>query len=92
MSSNPVITDQDLPPEVLQAILDGRKVEAISRLREITGMGLANAKVVVDAAARRHGVQREYPAMTDSKPSPMGLIKLLLLAVTAYIAYQYFVA
>jgi hypothetical protein len=80
----------ELPPEVLQAVKAGRKIEAIKLLRGATGMGLANAKVLIDAAARRHGVQREYPSMTDVSSSPLGLIKLLLFVISAYLAYRHF--
>ena len=55
-------------------------------------MGLANAKVLVDSAARRHGMQREYPAMTDSRAIPFGLLKMLVLMIAAFAVYQYFMA
>ena len=53
MSSEIVINDNELPPEVVMAITQGRKIEAIKLLREATGLGLANAKVLVDRAVRR---------------------------------------
>ena len=39
-----------LPPEVAEALRQGNKVEAIKRLRAQTGLGLKEAKDVVDAA------------------------------------------
>jgi ribosomal protein L7/L12 len=43
------MTDHDkLFAELLDLLADGRKIEAIKRLREATGMGLAEAKAAVD--------------------------------------------
>jgi len=36
------------PPEVVELARNGRKIEAIKRYRELTGVGLAGAKDVVD--------------------------------------------
>jgi hypothetical protein len=40
----------NLPPDVMEALQQGNKIEAIKRLREQTGLGLKEAKDVVDAA------------------------------------------
>ena len=61
MQAELVLTDEQLPADVIQAIKDGRKIEAIKMLREATGLGLANAKVLVDRASRVHG-----PKKTDA--------------------------
>ena len=37
-----------LPPEVVEALRKGNKIEAIKRLREATGVGLAEAKGAVE--------------------------------------------
>ena len=37
-----------LPPEVVDALRKGNKIEAIKRLREATGVGLAEAKGAVE--------------------------------------------
>lgn len=39
------------PPEVVELALSGKKIEAIKVLREHTGLGLAEAKTVVDQIA-----------------------------------------
>jgi len=39
-----------LPPDVVDALRQGNKIEAIKRLRAAIGVGLAEAKAVVDAA------------------------------------------
>ena len=41
----------EIPTDVMQAVVAGRKIEAIKRLREQTGMGLMEAKEVVDSLA-----------------------------------------
>jgi ribosomal protein L7/L12 len=41
-----------LPPDVLKALESGRTIDAIKRLRKATGLGLAEAKAVIDAHRR----------------------------------------
>jgi len=41
-----------LPPDVLESLQHGHKIEAIKRLREATGLGLKEAKDMVDAHER----------------------------------------
>jgi hypothetical protein len=45
-------TPHSLPPDVVEALKLGRPVEAIKRLRKASGMGLAEAKALVDAFSR----------------------------------------
>ena len=63
MKPEVIVTENQLPREVIQAIEDGRKIEAIKILREKTGIGLANAKVLVDRAWRSHGPVKATPPM-----------------------------
>jgi len=89
MKNETIITDKDLPPEVVEAIRSGRKIEAIKLLRISTGLGLANAKVLVDSAARRLCPPvTSPPAMQDISASP-GLVKFLLLALGMFLAYRF---
>ncbi len=39
----------DLPPEVVELIRAGRKIDAINEYRRITGKGLREAKLAVDS-------------------------------------------
>ena len=55
MQAEVIVTDSELPADVIRAIQQGQKIEAIKILREATGLGLANAKVLVDRASRAHG-------------------------------------
>ena len=43
-----------MTPEVEQLINSGRKIDAIKRIRENTGLGLAEAKDLVDEYERRY--------------------------------------
>ena len=90
MKGENVITADDLPVDVVDAVKAGRRIEAIRLLREATGMGLANAKVLIDTAARRHGVPPVAPALVKVRSIPFGLLKALLLAVLVYVAYSMF--
>ncbi len=85
MKSENVIADHELPTEVLQAIAEGRKIVAIKLLREVTGLGLANAKVLVDQATARH--QQASGLSEESNAGRM--IGMMLLLVVAFIVYKY---
>ena len=89
MKSESPLTVNQLPPEVVDAIRNGSKVQAIKILRLATGIGLANAKVLVDEAARREGLQREYPIFADQPNSASLVLKVLLVAAIAIAVYQY---
>lgn len=91
MKSEVIITESDLPPEVLRAIRDGRKIEAIKLLREATGLGLANAKVLVDRATRQHSPNAMHPVMGDANSGLPKLLKSLFITALLFAAYHYFV-
>ena len=91
MSSEIVVTDEELPSNVLEAIAAGRKIEAIKLLREATGLGLANAKVLVDRAAARHAQQNGTLAPPRQESNSGRLLGALALIGLAVLAYRYFV-
>ncbi len=90
MKKEIIVSDNDLPPQVLRAIQQGRKIEAIQLLREAKGIGLANAKVLVDKAARQHGQVTPLPGFVGERTSLPLLLKALLLAVLAFAFYRYY--
>lgn len=90
MKTQTVITEKDLPGDVLRAIEQGRKVEAIKLLREATGLGLANAKVLVDKAARQQGITSKPPAFVEEESNVGKLLRALLLVVAVYAFYHYY--
>jgi hypothetical protein len=85
-----VITENTLPPDVIRAIEQGRKIEAIKLLREATGLGLANAKVLVDKAGREHGPRKVHPGFADDRRNLGRLLKTLLLVALAFAVYRYY--
>ena len=89
MQKELVLSDNQLPTEVVRAIEDGRKIEAIKMLREATGLGLANAKVLVDRVARTRGPKKP---VIDYKDEGHGAGKLLasLVAVIALATAWFF--
>ena len=91
MKPETVITVDELPQDVVDAIKKGQKIEAIRLLRIASGLGLANAKVLVDAGARRHGVVTVHPAISKEGGSSIGLLKGLILLLLLFAAYQYFI-
>lgn len=87
MDSEVIVTDKQLPADVILAIEKGRKIEAIKLLREETGIGLANAKVLVDRAWRTYGPQKPaMTAMTEVSPVP----KLALLVLLALLLFGFY--
>lgn len=84
MNAEVIVTEDQLPADVLAAIKAGNKIKAIKLLREATGIGLANAKVVVDRASRTHGPKKDIPSFEDQ---PAGLSTFgKLLAVLLLVA------
>lgn len=59
-----------IPPGAVEALRAGNKIEAIKRVREATGMGLAEAKGLVDAYERGSPVA---PGMARTAGRPAGL-------------------
>jgi ribosomal protein L7/L12 len=90
MRTKEAVTENDLPPAVIRAIEQGRKIEAIKLLREATGLGLANAKVLVDKAARKHGPKDPVPRKVAEQPNLGRLLKTLLLAALAFAFYRFY--
>jgi ribosomal protein L7/L12 len=85
-----VLTDEQLPANVIQAIKDGRKIEAIKMLREASGLGLANAKVLVDRASRIHGPKKTMPfAVKES--SGNGKLVVSIISVMILVGAYYYI-
>ena len=77
----------ELPPDVIDAIRANRKIDAIKRLRESTGLGLKEAKHAVETWSRAN------PQLIPPAPEPessFGRIALVaaVLAV-GYAAYRF---
>ncbi len=62
-------TIPQLPDEVIAALRDGHKIEAIKLLRESHGIGLKQAKELVEMVARgQTPVQHSSPAQVPDNP------------------------
>ena len=64
----------ELPTEAVLAAQSGRKVRAVKILREQTGMGLTEAKSVVDRIVHEH--RRAAPRMKAGREDS-GLLRLI---------------
>jgi ribosomal protein L7/L12 len=62
-----------LPADVLDAIERGQAIEAINLLRQTTGLGLKDAKGVIDAHLRGDPVSLKFTTATASATSPGAL-------------------
>ena len=90
MNSEVIITVDQLPGNVIEAIKQGQKIEAIKLLREATGLGLANAKVLVDRASRTHGPQKPIVSFADQPNGVGGFVKSLAAVLLLGAAWYFF--
>ena len=90
MPAEVIVTDKELPSEVIRAIADGRKIEAIKILREAKGLGLANAKVLVDRASRVHGPKKPVESGMIEHAGSAKLIVSLVAVISLAVGYLYF--
>ena len=93
MKSEVIITESELPEDVLDAIREGRKLVAIKMLQEKTGIGMANAKVLVDRASTRLAPRPPRQTfMRDYYHSPHGrLLFMVLLLAATFGAYRFLI-
>lgn len=93
MNPEVVITEAELPAEVLAAIKQGRKVVAINLLMSSTGMGMANAKVLVDrASARLNPKPPRQTFMKDYNPVNRRLVSMAMTLIVVFLAYKFLFA
>lgn len=86
-----------LPPEAAQAMARGNKIQAIKLVREHTGLGLKEAKDLVEAheeASPRTGHGAAVPGAPGEVPRSSGagglVIGVLVLAVLGYGLLKWF--
>lgn len=85
--------DVEVSDAVVAAVDAGNKIEAIKVLREETGLGLAEAKDVVDALARvRRGDARSQDQHMAEEGGVGGLIKMVIAIAVILGLYFYFFA
>lgn len=81
-----MVEDNQLSASVTEAIRSGRKIDAIKQLREERGIGLKEAKHIVDReVARLRASNPNYALENQSSPLP----KLLIIAAIGLALYFY---
>ncbi len=85
--------DIEVSDAVIAAVDSGHKIEAIKLLREETGLGLAEAKDVVDALARsrKKSAPSTSPGMAEEGGAG-GMIRMIIAIVIILGLYFYFFA
>ncbi|WP_341501258.1 ribosomal protein L7/L12 [Gallaecimonas sp. GXIMD4217] len=72
--------------EVVRAIKSGRKVEAIKTLRRLRGIGLKEAKELVELYARQNNLQSTLSQNT-SQDGPISLV--IIIGVIAFFVLMF---
>ena len=78
--------------EVLAAVDAGRKIEAIKILRDETGLGLADAKHVVDSLVRERRADPAVPVGMVEEGGAGSVIKMVVVIAIILGLYFYFFA
>lgn len=75
--------------EVIEAIISGRKIQAIKLLREEKGFGLKEAKEAVDAHIDNNAdIKEAFNANQASGSSIGGAIKIAILIIVLLVLYK----
>ncbi len=74
----------ELEPEVVAAIRSGHKIEAIKKLREVRGLGLKEAKDLVDLYCSQNNIES---VSTSGSTASLGLV--ILVSVIGFLLYQF---
>ncbi len=85
-----MMEEQELSPEIYQALAAGRKIEAIKLIREETGLGLAEAKEIADVLAGRGGASTTpHPEMKEEGGAGgfLAIVVAILIAGVVYVVF-----
>lgn len=78
----------DIPPEALAALHEGRKIEAIKRVREAHGVDLKKAKQRVEAYLSAHPlVQASYAEMQARSGNLVARWSIVVLCVAVALGF-----
>ena len=92
MSKETIVTEGEVPEAVRDAVAGGQKIVAIKLLREATGIGQANAKVIVDRMASDHARRNpEQRTVTEVSNTPKVLAVMALIGAVV-IAWRFFLS
>jgi hypothetical protein len=84
--------DFEISDDVIVAVDAGRKIEAIKILRGNAGLGLAEAKDVVERIARARKGESGETSMMPEEGGAGGMIRMVVAIVTILVVYFYFFA
>ncbi|MGD9953840.1 MAG: ribosomal protein L7/L12 [Burkholderiales bacterium] len=82
---------KDIPAEAVAALEHGSKIEAIKAVRESRGVGLKDAKEIVEDYIERHPGVKARMARANAE-SAQGALRWLALVAVAGIVAWYFLA
>ena len=82
-----------MPAEVLEAVVRGNKIEAIKLLRAARGLGLKEAKDIVDAA--EPGIRAAHPSLAPGEMAQGGsasawrwIVGIVVAALAVYLVMR----
>lgn len=84
---------EDLAPTILAAVAAGRKIEAIKTLRGATGLGLREARIIVEELESAYGgSDRDLPQAPgfSEEGGARSLIVIAAALIVGYLVYRYF--
>lgn len=73
----------ELEDEVTEALRAGAKISAIKKLRETRGIGLKEAKELVDTYCEQNNIVQNSSGGT-------GIFSIIIIAIACYFTYRYF--
>jgi hypothetical protein len=79
--------ETELPANVVELIKAGRKIQAIKAVRESQGMGLREAKEMVEAYVRENSDLQTHRRL-ESESGVGRLLLFAMIAVAGYIVYR----
>lgn len=85
-------SEYSVSDEVIAALDNGRTIEAIKLLRQETGVGLKEAKDIIDALARERRGEPNIATTMSEEGGASGLIKLLVVIAILLAGYSFFFA
>ncbi|PKO50861.1 MAG: 50S ribosomal protein L7/L12 [Betaproteobacteria bacterium HGW-Betaproteobacteria-20] len=78
--------NQQLPLSAIDALKQGRKIEAIKLIRQLNGLGLKEAKDLIDDYLRSHP---ELQSQEKIKESSLSVVIIFLVLI--FTAYWFFI-
>lgn len=83
---------EDMAPTILAALASGRKIEAIKLLRDATGLGLREARIIVEQLESDYEAGKPSPPPAPGFSEEGGVKSLVVIAVAlvvGYLLYRY---